>query len=304
MELWNSNLFIYKQIKNNHMLNKEKVETIKNLYLNGIKVKRKQKIFKDNIIGLRKSNIPYNLDSGELIEYSKCYNDIYYFIEKYLNIKLYPYQKKIIKHYEENRFSIYMNSIQMGLNRILACVFLHEIIFNVDTSILLVYNKTTELEEHNNIFKSLYLKLPFYLQSGTNIWNHNNIKLDNGCSISFRTKSKYASIGHDYNTIMLLDFSKYYPNVANKIMADVVPIQMSRKNTKLIIQSQPNGYNHFIKLVENSERKELDPSKNIFNTLRTYWWEHPNRKETWKENQIKIVGEDFFSKNFEFKFNI
>lgn len=73
---------------------------------------------------LKKAGVRQVMTVFEQQEYVKCKFDVIYFIKKYVQIisldegvvpfHLFPYQEKMIKHMEDNRFSIFMTSRQMG----------------------------------------------------------------------------------------------------------------------------------------------------------------------------------------------
>lgn len=72
----------------------------------------------------------------------------------------------------------------------------------------------------------------------------------------------------------------------------------------MIITSVPNAMNMFMHLVQNSERKENDPLKNIFITTRTYWWEVEGRDEQWKQDRINEMGGniEWFNQEYDLRF--
>ena len=90
----------------------------------------------ENYLGnpnIKKDGIVSNFTEKQIIEYAKCMKDPVYFIEKYAKIisldkglvsfKLYPYQKKMFKHFQENRFNVVLACRQSGKS-ISACGYL------------------------------------------------------------------------------------------------------------------------------------------------------------------------------------
>lgn len=87
-------------------------------------LKRHEKIWFQNLRGIRKSNIAFAMTDDEFEEYVKCKLNIHYFAEKYCQIKredgtigpmtLRDYQKDIIDLYTKNPRSILMASRQTG----------------------------------------------------------------------------------------------------------------------------------------------------------------------------------------------
>jgi len=73
---------------------------------------------------LKKAGVRQVMTVFEQQEFVKCKFDVIYFIKNYVQIisldegvvpfHLFPYQEKMIRHMENNRFSIFMTSRQMG----------------------------------------------------------------------------------------------------------------------------------------------------------------------------------------------
>ena len=79
--------------------------------------------FHKNNPNLRKSNLVFQYTDEEIMEILKCKKDIVYFAEKYVllkpenglrNIKLRPYQKKLLRNYQNNRWNITLMPRQSG----------------------------------------------------------------------------------------------------------------------------------------------------------------------------------------------
>jgi hypothetical protein len=90
----------------------------------GKKLTRYEKLWFQNMHGIRKANLTFALTNNEFEEYIKCKINIHYFAEKYCQIKredgtigpmkLRDYQKDIIDLYTKNPRSILMASRQTG----------------------------------------------------------------------------------------------------------------------------------------------------------------------------------------------
>ena len=79
--------------------------------------------FFDGDIKFRKADTVFEYTDWELGEIRKCAKDIIYFAntyckvmtdEGYKQIILRPYQKKVLKSYQENRFNVFMAARQIG----------------------------------------------------------------------------------------------------------------------------------------------------------------------------------------------
>ena len=90
----------------------------------GKKLNRYEKLWFQNLRGIRKANLTFAMTDNEFEEYIKCKINIHYFAEKYCQIKredgtvgpmkLRDYQKDIIDLYSKNPRSILMASRQTG----------------------------------------------------------------------------------------------------------------------------------------------------------------------------------------------
>lgn len=106
------------------ILNSKIIEEILHKQSMGYKIKQNEKIWFDNKIGIRKSNLNFSMTNEELEEYFKCKMSVHYFAEQFCKIKredgtigpltLRDYQKDIIDLYVNNRFSILCASRQSG----------------------------------------------------------------------------------------------------------------------------------------------------------------------------------------------
>ena len=106
------------------VLNTKLVKDIQRRDNLGEKLKNHEKLWFNNMKGVRRSNITFAVNNAEIEEYMKCKMSVHYFAEKYCQIKredgtigpmkLRDYQKDIINLYTQNRFSILMASRQTG----------------------------------------------------------------------------------------------------------------------------------------------------------------------------------------------
>lgn len=305
-----------------------KINKIIDNYLKGHGLKRADKVFYRNQVCTLDANISIALTPDELIEYVKCANDICYFIEKYCsitqgieyvgNLELKPilspkffqclrgYQKEWIDDFVKNRFLIYCTSRQTGYSQVMSGVYLHYLIFNnKDRNVLLIANKGDTAVEFMTKVWDRYLVLPYFLKPGIVTRNLKSIHFNNGNKIVAQATTKTSP--PDFETIDILsymEFSRIPPSILDTHYKSTIPKTTTRPDSKVIIQSQPNGYNKFAELMINSERKPNDPLKNMYKTIKTYWWEVPGRDEKWKWETIRgIGGVDEFNQEYDLQFS-
>jgi hypothetical protein len=290
---------------NNNIITSEKLEIILEKINSGKKLGRSEKIWFQNIEGVRKSGIKYMMSDYELREYSMCMNNIEYFAEKYIKIftddsfatiKLRDYQKEAIEHFQKNRFSIFLSSRQMGSTTFLIICFLHDMLFSKNKYSVIFSLKISSSVELMKKLKDFYKNLPFFLKMGVNNWAEKNIVFENGCKLKLLNDSPKM---HDQklDNILLYDFSHF--NNAENLYYNIIPFLDDE--SKMIIHSSPNG-NFFYKMVEDSERKEGDPMKNLFKTMKIYYWQLAGRDQKWIDERIKYIGKETFDREYGLSF--
>lgn len=282
----------------------EQINKIIEKYNAGSKITRKSNIFFRNLKGTLDANIKVSMTFEEKLEYSKCYSNIFYFIETYCGIILRSYQKEWVENFINNRFNIYCVSRQTGYNRVMASIYLHYLIFNVNKNILTLSNKAESSNEFLEILFNLYKELPYFLKPGIECKNQKLFKLNNKNSIRCFAAKKIPPIGCHFDIVHYLEFAKIHPSILESNYKALIPsICITNNDARITIQSQPNGINMFYKLVNDSERKIGDPLKNMYKTTKTYWWEVEGRNNYWKEEEIKkIGGEDAFNQEYDLQF--
>lgn len=148
------------------------------------------------------------LTKEHIEELRKCMNDPVYFAERYIkivnidtglqNIKLYPYQKRLLKGLHENRQSIILSCRQSGKTTVTVCFLLWFALFNEDKEVCLLANKGAQAREIMARIQLAYTHLPKWLQSGVTSYNKSSIELENGCKIIAAATSSDAVRGRSF----------------------------------------------------------------------------------------------------------
>jgi hypothetical protein len=201
-------------------------------------------------------------------------------------IKLYPYQKRILKALVENRFNVVLASRQIGKTTILTIFALWMVCFQDDFRVLLIANKEGTAI---NIFKRIrlaYEMLPNYMKPGVINYAKTGLELANGSSIGISTTTSDAARGESINCL-LIDEAAFIPaEFMNDFWESVFPVISSSKKSKIFMLSTPNGVGN---LFYNIYTESLD-SSNGWHNERVDWWEVPGRDEAWKEMTSKALG--------------
>jgi len=247
----------------------------------------------------------YTLDEVE--EYMKCAKDVEYFARKYIKIvnvdfglmpfNMWDFQAKMLKTFQENRFSICKLPRQVGKSTTSIAYILHLILFTDQQNVAILANKGALARDLLAKLQLAYEYLPKWLQQGVVTWNKGNIELENGSKVLAAATSSSAIRGGSFNLIFLDEFAFVQRNLADAFFASTYPTISSGKTTKIIIVSTPNGMNHFFKMwVDATEgRSEYVP-------IEILWNEVPGRDENWKKQTIANTSEEQFRQEFECEF--
>ena len=253
---------------------------------------------------LKKVNTPQEFTKDQILEYQKCAGDPIYFMETYVRIvsldlglvpfKMYDFQKKIVQTIHDNRFTICKLPRQSGKSTTTISYLLHYALFNPNSNIALLANKSTTARDILGRLQLAYENLPKWMQQGVINWNKGNIELENKSTIVAAATSSSAIRGGSYNIIFLDEFAFVPANIAEQFFSSVYPTISSGNKTKMIIVSTPMGMNQFYKLWTDAVNKQND-----YVPIEVHWSEVPGRDEAWKEATIRNTSQEQFQQEFE-----
>jgi len=256
---------------------------------------------------LVKVGVKNEYTKDQIIEYQKCAEDPIYFMVNYIKIvsldeglvpfKMYGFQKKIVETIHNNRFTICKLPRQSGKSTTTISYLLHYALFNPNSNIALLANKSSTARDILSRLQLAYENLPKWMQQGVINWNKGNIELENKSTIVAAATSSSAIRGGSYNIIFLDEFAFVPTNIAESFFSSVYPTISSGQKTKMIIVSTPYGMNQFYKLWVDAENK-----RNDYIPIEVHWSEIPGRDEAWKDQTIRNTSEEQFQQEFECEF--
>jgi len=256
---------------------------------------------------LKKVNVPVEFTQEQILEFDKCSKDPLYFIQNYVKIvsldeglipfKMYGFQKEIVGTIHNNRFTICKLPRQSGKSTTIVSYLLHYALFNPNTNIAILANKSSTARDILSRLQLAYENIPKFLQQGVLNWNKGNIELENGSKVVAAATSSSAIRGGSYNIIFLDEFAFVPAAIAEQFFSSVFPTISSGKNTKMVIVSTPHGMNQFYKLWTDAVNKQND-----YVPIEVHWSEVPGRDEKWKENTIRNTSQEQFNQEFECEF--
>lgn len=250
---------------------------------------------------IKKAGVAYNYTEEEITEYVKCAQDPTYFIKKYVKIislddglvtfDMRDYQERMVEAYHENRFCVTLTSRQTGKSITVAAYILHYILFNGETTSVILANKAATAREILSRIKRMFENLPSFLQTGVKEYNKGSIILANDATLIAAATSSDSIRGLSVNMLFLDEFA--FVDNADEFMEGVYPTIASGKKSKVIITSTPNGMNLFYKIYDEAIR-----GVNSFHPTRVDYWEVPRYDEEWRLETIRNIGQRRFDQEF------
>lgn len=263
--------------------------------------KTKENSYLDNQ-NIKKDGVIINYTKRELEEYAKCTQDPVHFCKNYLKVihldkglvpfDLYPYQEKMFKLFNDNRFSIVLAARQSGKSISVCAYIVWFAIFHSEKTIALLANKGATAREMLSRITLMLEHIPFFLQPGCKVLNKGSIEFSNNTKIIAAATSSSSIRGTSASLLFLDEFA--FVHRANEFYTSTYPVISSGKSTKVIITSTPNGIgNMFHKLWQGAVQ-----GTNEYKPFRVDWWDVPGRDEKWKAQTISNTSEVQFRQEF------
>ena len=251
---------------------------------------------------VKRDGVVQEWDKDTVKEYAKCMNNPIYFAEQYCKVisldkglvpfELYPYQRKMFKQFQENRFNVVLACRQSGKS-ISACAYLLWFaLFNSEKTVAILANKGAVAREMLSRVTLMLENIPFFLQPGSKAVNKGSLEFSNNSRIIASATSGSSIRGLSVNLLYLDEFA--FVERANEFYTSTYPVVSSGEDTKIIVTSTANGIgNTFYKIWEGATQ-----GVNEFASFRVDWWDVPGRDEKWKEQTINNTSQLQFDQEF------
>lgn len=195
-------------------------------------------------------------------------------ILKYFNLKKFNYQKDWLRHYQDNRFNLFVKSRQIGATTLSLICAIHYILTNTEKEIVFLCRDNSDTIDKFDKFIKLYNdNIPFFLQKGvTSIKGNKNfsISFENRCRISFRDKLAMTTS---------IDF--LISEDINNLEPEIMPFCRDR----ILISSLPTkDSNSWIYKLTNNQ------TLHQFNIQYFDWTSNKDRDSNWVRNEIMNLG--------------
>jgi len=200
--------------------------------------------------------------------------------------QLYPFQKRIVKELEDNRFNILRKFRQAGCTTIASAYALWLSVFKRDQSIIILSKGDTEATEVLDRIKVMYEELPAFMQPGISEDNKHTLKLMNRSVIKSRPSGKQSGRSLA-GSFLIIDEAAFVESI-DTIWAAVYPIIST--GGRAFILSTVNGlgnwfYETYSKAIEGA---------NSFNAIDIRWKEHP---EYFKNDEFGHIYDEMLQRN-------
>jgi hypothetical protein len=260
----------------------------------------------------------------ELEEFAKCADPItgpMYFMDNFFHIQhptrgkmLYhpfAYQKKLINNYHMNRFSISLMPRQTGKSTSAAGYLLWYAMFVPDATILVAAHKYLGAQEIMQRIRYAYELCPNHIRAGATSYNKGSLEFDNGSRIVSQTTTENTGRGMSITLLYLDEFAFVRPTIASEFWTSITPTLST--GGKAIITSTPNSDEDQFALIWKGANKTEDEFGNPrldglgingFKAFRAFWREHPDRDDTWANEQRAQLGEERFRREMDCEFVI
>ena len=225
-------------------------------------------------------------------EYKKCAVDPIHFMKKYCMIQhpvrgkipfhLFPFQEKTLTQFAGNRFNIVLKSRQTGISTLSAGYALWKMIFNSDFNVLVIATKQDVAKNLVTKVRVMHELLPSWLKGGSMEDNKLSLRLTNGSQIKAIASSPDAGRSEALS-LLIFDEAAF--------IDDIDEIWVAAQSTlstggSCIALSTPNGVGNWF----HQTWLGAEESRNPFNTIRLHWTVHPERDQTWRDQQEELLG--------------
>jgi hypothetical protein len=219
----------------------------------------------------------------------------------------FDYQLGLMETYHKFRFNINMMPRQTGKTTCAAIYLAWYAMFNPDQTILVAAHKYTGAQEIMSRIRFVYESCPDHIRAGVTSYNKQSIEFENGSRIVAQTTTGNTGRGMSISLLYCDEFAFVQPNIAEEFWTSISPTLAT--GGQAIITSTPNSDEDTFATIWKQAEQRFDAHGNEseigINGFRSYmanWWEHPDRDEKWKEEEIGRIGEEKFRREYGCEF--
>tara|TARA_B110000211_G_scaffold234511_1_gene304469 strand:- start:1526 stop:3106 length:1581 start_codon:yes stop_codon:yes gene_type:complete len=219
----------------------------------------------------------------------------------------FEYQERLLKSYHNFRFNVNMLPRQTGKTTCAGIYLLWYAMFTPDQTILIAAHKYTGAQEIMQRIRYAYELCPDYIRAGVTNYNKGSIEFENGSRIVSATTTGNTGRGMSISLLYCDEFAFVQPNIATEFWTSISPTLAT--GGRAIITSTPNSDEDTFATIWKEAEKKYDDSgaeqeigANGFHSFRSYWQEHPDRDDVWKDEELGRIGEERFRREYDCEF--
>ena len=247
-------------------------------------------------------------DNGYL-HFSRNYYYIQHPVKGKLLFKPFDFQINLLSSYHNHRFNINMLPRQCGKTTCASAYILWFAMFHPDQTILVAAHKFTGAQEIMQRIRYGYELCPDFLRAGVVSYNKGSMEFDNGSRIVSQTTTGTTGRGMAISLLYCDEFAFVQPNIAEEFWTSISPTLAT--GGRAIITSTPNSDEDQFALIWKESKDLFDEfgnenpngvGRNGFFGFKADWWEHPDRDEQWKKEELGRIGEERFRREYNCEF--
>ena len=233
-----------------------------------------------------------NLKTAIKREYVKCVESPQHFMRKYCTIQhpkrgkmkfdLYDYQDDMLGEFKEHRYNIILKSRQLGISTLSAGYALWMMLFNADKNILVIAKDKDTAKNLVTKVRVMYHNLPQWLKTKLDEDNKLSLRFSNGSQIKAVAATQEAGRSEALS-LLVLDEAAFIEHAESIWTAAQ---QTLATGGDCITLSTPNGVGNWFQ----RQWVEAVDGVNGFNTIKLHWTVHPERDESWRKDQDRVLG--------------
>tara|TARA_B110000093_G_C12959949_1_gene406738 strand:- start:1497 stop:2927 length:1431 start_codon:yes stop_codon:yes gene_type:complete len=188
----------------------------------------------------------------------------------------------VLHLFRDNQFLITLKSRQLGISTLAAGYSLWLMLFHKDKNVLAL--ATTQATARNLVSKTMFMydQLPKWLKLPAVEKNKLSLRLKNGSKITAKSSNADAARSEAVS-LLLIDEAAFIDNIEETFTAAQ---QTLATGGQCMALSTPNGIGNWF----HQTWDKAESGENSFLPVRLPWTVHPERNQTWRDQQDRDLG--------------
>jgi hypothetical protein len=226
-------------------------------------------------------------------QYMQCVKDPVFFMRNYCYIQhpkrgkikfnLYPFQENTLTDLRDNRYNVILKSRQLGISTLSAGYALWCMLFKEDYNVLVIATTQEVAKNLVNKVQVMNENLPSWLRTEIVSNNKLSLKFKNGSQIK-AISSASTGARSEALSLLIIDEAAFIRNIEEIWVASQATLSTGGG---AIVLSTPNGVGNWF----HQTWADAESQTNGFHTIKLHWNVHPERDQSWRDDQTKLLGE-------------